>query len=67
MSDSKDFCCADDLSVLIPYKKLEKLLKAATNSTEQEKRIKHLEEKLGSLHGLYSELLEKVAELQESL
>lgn len=67
MSDSREFCFADDLSVLIPYKKLEKLLKAATNNAEQERRIKRLEEQLGSLRGLYAELLEKVAEINDNL
>lgn len=67
MSDSKDFCGVDDLSLLIPYKKLEKLLKAATNNADQERRIKRLEDQLGALHGLYSELLGKIADLNESL
>lgn len=67
MSGSSDFCSAEDISVVIPYKTLEKLLKSATNGEAQAKQIKRLEDQVGALHGLYSQLLEVVADIRANL
>lgn len=57
------FCSPDRYSILIPYKDFVKLVEAAERMTQTEKQMKRLEEQLGALRGLYSELLEKVTEL----
>lgn len=62
MGDSK-FCCVDDFPVLIPYKDLVKLVEVAKNLEQFEMRLSRTDEKLGALNGLYSELLQKVREL----
>lgn len=37
---AKEFCSPDDFGVLIPYKKLEKLVQSATKIEEQDTKIK---------------------------
>lgn len=59
----KDFCSPDRFSVLIPYKDLVKLVEAAQEMDETKKQMRRLDDRLTALQGLYSELLEKVAEL----
>lgn len=63
----REFCSPENISVVIPYKDFEKMLKMATSYEQTNAKMKRLEEQIGALHGLYSELLEKVAELQKEL
>lgn len=64
---AREFCSPENISVVIPYKEFEKMLKMAASYEQTNAKMKRLEEQMGALHGLYSELLEKVAELQKEL
>ena len=66
MADSS-FCCADDFSVLIPYKKLENLLKIAAGYEDLLKRMKRIEEQQQALHARDLEFMEKLGEIQKML
>lgn len=58
---------ADQLSVIIPYRELEKLLNATNQIEEIEKRYKRIEERLAATQYLYLEILEKVNEIDRYL
>ena len=58
---------ADQLSVIIPYRELEKLLNATNQIDEIEKRYKRIEERLAATQNLYLEILEKVNEIDRYL
>lgn len=64
---AREFGSPENISVVIPYRDFEKMLKMATSYEQTNAKMKRLEEQIGALHGLYSELLEKVAELQKEL
>ena len=64
MADT-NFCCASDFPVLIPYKDLVQLVEVAKNLEQLEKRLSRTDEQLTALKGLYSELLQKVRELDK--
>lgn len=66
MSNEK-FCGVGNLSVVIPYRDLERLLKLARNMDGFEDSLSRMDRKMTGLHGLYSELLEKVREIENSL
>lgn len=66
MADSS-FCCTDDFSVLIPYKKLENLLKIAAGYDDLLIRIKRLEEQLQALHARDLEFMDKLGEIQKMI
>lgn len=63
----KEFCCVDDFSVIIPYRELEKLLASANKIEHVEALIQRMEERNAALQLMYSELLEKVAEIDRLL
>lgn len=60
-----DFCCVGNFPVLVPYKELEKLLDVARNQEEMKKQYDQLEVRLAKLQLLFTETLEKLAEIQE--
>lgn len=59
----KDFCSPEKLSVIIPYKDYEKLVKAALSVEDFEATLKRIDERNAAMHQMYVEILEKVAEL----
>lgn len=63
----KDFCCVDDFSVIIPYRELEKLLTSANKIEQIEALIRRMEERNAALQLMYSEILEKVSEINRLL
>lgn len=67
MQEEKEFCCVGNFPVLVPYQELEKLLNVARNQEEILKRCEQAETRCSKLQLLYSELLEKVREIQEML
>ena len=67
LSKKQEFCCVDNFSVLIPYRELEKLLQSATKLEQMELSIKRTEERCARMQYMYSELLEKVAEINRYL
>ncbi|MBQ7129884.1 MAG: hypothetical protein IJO21_02430 [Oscillospiraceae bacterium] len=66
MSNPK-FCCVDDFPVLIPYRDLEKIVEVAKNMERYEKCLSRTNEQLAALRHQYSELLEKVREMDKLL
>lgn len=65
--DDASFCCADDFSVLIPYKKLEQLIKLAAGYDDLLHRMKRMEEQMQALHARNLEFMEKLGELQRMI
>lgn len=63
----KDFCCVDDFSVIIPYRELEKMLTSANKIEHIEALVQRMEERNAALQHMYSEILEKVAEINRLL
>lgn len=66
MSDNK-FCCVGDFPVLIPYQDLVRLVEVAKNIDQFTERLSRTDDQLSALKGLYSELLEKVREMDKLL
>lgn len=64
---NKDYCCVDNFSVIIPYRELEKLLQSANKIEHIESLIDRIDERNSALQLMYSELLEKVAEIDRYL
>lgn len=62
-----DFCCAENFSVLIPYRDLEKLLQTANKLTEFQDRLHRTERQLDALRVMYTEAIEKIGEIQRYL
>lgn len=61
------FCCVDNYSVLIPYRDLEKMLETANNLEHFQAQLKRTNEQLAALRLMYTEVLEKVAEMDKYL
>ena len=59
----KEFCCAENISVIIPYAELDRLLQCANKLEEIERNLSRLDQRYASMGLLYSEILERVAEL----
>lgn len=62
-----NFCCVDNFSVIIPYKELEKMLESSKKIAHIEELYKRTEERLAVMQLMYSEMLEKVAEINRFL
>lgn len=60
-------CSPQNYSVLIPYKDLENFMESANKLQFMEHQIKRMEKRIDGLQLLYSDLLEKVAELDRCL
>lgn len=68
MRDSSNgFGCADNLQVVIPYKDYEALLKVARNYDGLVSKIQRLEKQLDALRVMYSEALDRIAEINKYL
>ena len=63
----KNFCSARNFQVLIPYKDLEKLCEIATQMEEMEQLMKRMEERNAALQLMYSEMMEKIQEIDRYL
>lgn len=66
MSNPK-FCCVDDFPVLIPYRDLEKIVEVAKNMESYERCISQTNKQLAALRHQYTELSEKVREMDKLL
>ena len=64
MADDK-FCCVDNYSVLIPYRDLEKLIDVARKVESIELQYIRLQEQYAAIRGMFSECLEKIAEIRD--
>ena len=64
---NKDFCCVDNFSVIIPYRELENLLQSANKIEHIEALMKRIDERNSAMQLMYSELLEKIAEINRYL
>lgn len=62
-----NFCCVDNFSVIIPYRELEKMLQSANKIEHIETLVKRVDERCAAMHLMYSEILEKVAEIYRFL
>ena len=62
-----DFCCVDDFSVLIPYRELEKIFQSANKIEHIEQLAQRLDERCAPKQLMYSEMLEKVAQINRYL
>ena len=64
---NENFCAPQNISVLIPYKDLEKLIEFANKYEQLERLAKRMDERCARMQLLYSEILEKVAEMDRYL
>ena len=60
-------CEPQNMSVLIPYRDLEKLMEYAKNYDKMEKDFAYLQKRVTALHGLYSEVLEQLNKVYQYL
>lgn len=56
-----------ELSVIIPYRELEKLLECGKRIEEMERLYKRMDERYAAMMAIYSEILEKVDEINHYL
>lgn len=63
----QDFCCVDNFSVLVPYRDLEKMLQSANKIEHIEQLATAMDTRCAKMQLLYSEILEKVAEIYHFL
>lgn len=63
MADDK-FCCVQNYSVLIPYSDLEKLVDVASKVESIEQQYTRLQEQYAAIRGMFSECLQKIAEIR---
>ena len=59
-----DFCSVDNYSIVIPYRDFVKIVEIANNFEVLVAKYKRMEEKYEAMYGLYSEILEKVADVK---
>lgn len=62
-----EFCCVDNFSVIIPYRELEKMLESSNKIAHIEALFQRMEERMAAMQVMYSEVLEKVAEIERYL
>ena len=63
----RDFCCVDNFSVLIPYKDLELLFGIANNLPQFQHDLAQTRRELEALRVMYTEALQKIAEINRYL
>ena len=63
----QNFCCVDNFSVIIPYRELEKMLECSNKIEHIEAMFERIEDRTSAMQLLYSEILEKVAEIDRYL
>lgn len=64
---SSGFCSADNLSVIIPYKDFEALLKIARNYDGLATKVQRMEKQLDALRTMYTQALDRIAEINKYL
>lgn len=64
VADDK-FCCADKYSVFIPYSDLVKLVDVANKVESIELQYNRLQEQYAAIRGMFSECLQKIAEIRD--
>lgn len=64
---SSGFCSADNLSVVIPYKDFEALVKVARNYDGLVAKVQRMEKQLDALRTMYSQALDRIAEINKYL
>lgn len=67
MTEKKNFCCVEDFPVLVPYQDLVKLVEVAKNLEQYNRGLSLANKQLTALRVQYSELLEKVREIDSNL
>lgn len=63
--DKEQFCSPENYSVLIPYRDLVKIADMAQQVEVILAQNKRLEEQYAAIRGMFSECLQKIAEIQE--
>lgn len=63
----ENFCCVDDIQVIIPYKEYERMVHSANKIEEMERTYKHMEEMYVALQQMFREALEKIREINRFL
>ena len=59
------FCCVENYSVLIPYRDLEKMVEVAKKVESIELQYARLQDQYAAIRGMFSECLDKIAEIRE--
>lgn len=65
MKDDKNFVAPDRIQVIIPYSDLEKMANMAHEMEEMKKQYNRLCEMYSAIYGMFSECLEKIAEIRD--
>ena len=65
--NNAEFCCVENFPVLIPYRDLVKIVEVAKNMERYEKCLSRTNEQLVALRSQYTELCEKVREMDKLL
>ena len=58
--ESKDFCCVDNYSVIIPYKVMVKFIEAANKIDEMNFQLKEMSRRYDAMQLMYREMLDKL-------
>lgn len=64
---SSGFCSADNLSIVIPYKDYEALVKVARNYDGLAAKVQRMEKQLDALRTMYAQALDRIAEINKYL
>lgn len=67
MSKKKEFCDPENYSILIPYRDFENLVQIARKYDEVLQVVKHQDAQLVAMRQMFSECLEKIAEINRYL
>ena len=65
VKEKESFCSPENYSVLIPYRDLVKIADMAQQVEVILAQNKRLEEQYAAIRGMFSECLQKIAEIQE--
>lgn len=65
--NSSGFCSVDNLSVVIPYKDFESLVKVARNYDSLVAKIQRMEKQLDALRVMYGQALDRIADINRYL
>lgn len=61
------FCSPENYSIIIPYKDFAKLMELPQIIDDMNQKVKRMEERNAAMYNMYSELLEKMAEINRLL
>ena len=62
-----NFCGTENISVIIPYSELERMLQSANKIEQIEAMVRRMDQRCAAMNLLYSEILEKVREINRYL